>query len=42
VLAERIVAWREENGPFASVDELGDVSGVGPSVLAQVRDAARV
>jgi competence protein ComEA len=42
VLAERIVAWREENGPFASVDELGDVSGVGPSVLEQLRDAARV
>lgn len=42
VLAERIVAWREENGPFASVDELGDVSGIGPALLEQLSDAARV
>jgi competence protein ComEA len=27
-LAERIVAFREANGPFASVDELADVAGV--------------
>ena len=27
-LAERIVAYREQNGPFASVDELADVSGM--------------
>ncbi|MFB7799939.1 ComEA family DNA-binding protein [Isoptericola sp. NPDC056134] len=37
-LAERIVAWRDENGPFTSVDELDEVSGIGPSVLGQVRD----
>ncbi len=42
VLAERIVAWREENGPFASVEELGEVSGIGPAVLDGLRDAARV
>jgi competence protein ComEA len=28
VLAERIVAYRASNGPFASVDELGDVAGI--------------
>jgi competence protein ComEA len=27
-LAERIVAFRTSNGPFASVDELLDVSGI--------------
>jgi competence protein ComEA len=27
-VAERIVAYREQNGPFASVDELADVSGM--------------
>ncbi len=27
-LAERIVAFREQNGPFASVDELLDVAGI--------------
>ena len=42
VLAERVVAWRDENGPFTSVDELEEVSGIGPSVLEQVRDLVRV
>lgn len=42
VLAERIVAWREANGPFASVDALQDVSGIGPAVLGQIRDLVRV
>ncbi|QJW36414.1 helix-hairpin-helix domain-containing protein [Cellulosimicrobium protaetiae] len=42
VLAERIVAWRTENGPFTTVDELGEVSGIGPAVLADVRDLVRV
>ncbi|MFC5380055.1 helix-hairpin-helix domain-containing protein [Aquipuribacter nitratireducens] len=42
VLAERVVAHREEVGPFGSVDELADVSGIGPSVLEQVRDLVTV
>jgi competence protein ComEA len=42
VIAERIVTWREENGPFTSVDELAEVSGIGPAMLAKIRDAARV
>ncbi|WP_120521411.1 helix-hairpin-helix domain-containing protein [Arthrobacter celericrescens] len=33
VLAERIVAWREEHGPFAAVEELDAVDGVGPKML---------
>jgi len=32
-LAARIVAYRETNGPFASVDELADVSGITPNIL---------
>jgi len=42
VLADRIVAWREANGPFASVDALLDVSGIGPAVLGQIRELVRV
>ena len=42
VLAGRIVAWRAANGAFRSVDELGEVSGIGDAVLAQVRDLVRV
>ncbi|RPF20576.1 ComEA family DNA-binding protein [Myceligenerans xiligouense] len=41
-LAQRIIEWRTANGPFASVDELDDVSGIGPAVLEQIRPVARV
>ncbi|WP_338404034.1 helix-hairpin-helix domain-containing protein [Cellulosimicrobium arenosum] len=42
VLAGRIVQWRTDNGPFTAVEELGEVSGIGPAVLADVRDRVRV
>ena len=32
-LAERIVSYREEHGPFETVDELDEVSGIGPGIL---------
>ncbi|MDP8957691.1 MAG: helix-hairpin-helix domain-containing protein, partial [Actinomycetota bacterium] len=38
VLAERIVAQREEHGPFASVEDLLDVPGIGEAKLAALRD----
>lgn len=37
--AEAIVAWREEHGPFKSVDDLGQVKGIGPATLERNRDA---
>lgn len=37
VLAQRIVDWRTEHGRFTSVDELGEVSGIGEKLLAQLR-----
>jgi len=33
VLAQRIVDWRKEHGPFKSVEELDGVDGVGPKML---------
>ena len=36
VLAGRIVAWRQEHGRFTSVEELGEVSGIGEKLLAQL------
>ena len=42
VLAQRIVAWRKEHGRFSTVDELGEITGIGPSVLAGLRDLVRV
>lgn len=38
VLAERIVAWREEHGRFSATEDLLDVSGIGDKVLAGLRD----
>lgn len=37
VTAERIIAYRDTNGPFASVDALGKVKGVGKKTLEKIR-----
>lgn len=42
VLAARIVSWRETNGRFAQVDILGEVSGIGPVVLENLRPLVTV
>jgi competence protein ComEA len=42
VLAAAIVDYRTENGPFTSVDELEDVSGIGPATLEEIRDQVTV
>ena len=36
VLAQRILDWRAEHGRFTTIDELGEVSGIGEKVLAQL------
>ncbi|WP_323114817.1 ComEA family DNA-binding protein [Pseudomonas guariconensis] len=36
--AEAIVAYREANGPFASVDELLEIKGIGNALLERNRD----
>jgi competence protein ComEA len=41
-LAERVIAWREENGRFTSVDDLLAVPGIGEKLLAGLRDGVRV
>lgn len=38
VTAAAIVAWRDANGRFSSVDQLGDVDGIGPARLEKLRD----
>lgn len=42
VIATRIVAWRAANGPFRTIEELGEVSGIGDAILAQLRSLVRV
>ena len=37
VLAQRIVQHRVDHGPFRSVDDVNEVSGVGDSLMEQIR-----
>lgn len=38
VLADRIIAYREENGPFRSISQLTDVSGIGQARLVAIME----
>lgn len=42
VLAAAIISWREEYGGFSSVDELDQVSGIGPATLEALRPLVTV
>jgi len=42
VIAQRIIDYRTENGPFATVDELVDVSGIGDAILESIRELVTV
>jgi competence protein ComEA len=41
-LAERIIAWRDDNGRFTSVDDLLAVPGIGDKMLESLRDLVTV
>ena len=40
--AQAIVAHREANGPFSSVDDLENVRGIGPAKLEALRGSVTV
>lgn len=42
VIAQRIVDHRTANGPFASVEELLEVSGIGEAILGSIRELVTV
>jgi competence protein ComEA len=42
VLAERIIAWRNEHSRFTSTDELQEVPGVGPKKFESLKPHVRV
>ena len=42
VLAAAIVEWRTQNGGFTSVDQLQDVSGIGPATFAELAPLVRL
>ena len=37
VIAQRIVDYREQNGPFTSVEQLTDVKGIGSKTLEKLK-----
>ena len=41
-MAQRIIEYRETNGPFATIEEITNVSGIGPTRLEQLRDLITV
>jgi competence protein ComEA len=42
VTAAAIVAWRDANGRFGGVEQLGEVDGIGPARLEKLRDLVHV
>lgn len=42
VIAQRIVDWREENGPFRSIEEIMEVKGIGQAAFEEIRDSITV
>ncbi len=36
VMAQNILAWREQNGRFSSIEQLQEISGIGPARYAQL------
>jgi competence protein ComEA len=42
VLSQAIVDYRTKNGPFGSVDELEDVSGIGPATMDDIRQLVTI
>ena len=40
VMAKRIVAYRKENGPFSSIEELKKVRGIGEVKFSRLKDKA--
>lgn len=41
-LAEKIIAYRNENGRFASVEDLKNISGIGEKKFESIKDAVVV
>jgi competence protein ComEA len=42
VTAERIITYRTENGPFAAVDDLTKIKGIGKKSLEKIRELVAV
>jgi competence protein ComEA len=40
--ARAIISYRSEHGPFATIEELASVKGIGPAKLTQLKELVRV
>lgn len=41
-LAQRIIEYREQNGPFKSIEDIQKVKGIGPAIFAKIKDLITV
>ena len=41
-MAQRIIAYREANGPFAAIEDIQDVPGIGPATFEGLKDLITV
>ena len=41
-IAQRIIDYRDTNGPFNTIDDIKNVSGIGPSTFEQIKDLITV
>ena len=37
-LAQRIIDYREQNGPFKAIEEIQEVKGIGPGIFEKIKD----
>ena len=42
VIAQRIIDYREEHGPFQTIEEIMNVSGIGEATFADIKDQITV
>ncbi len=42
VIAQRIIAYRTEHGPFQSIEEIQNVPGIGPKTFEKIKDLITV
>jgi competence protein ComEA len=42
VIAQRIIAFRQEHGPFTRIEDIQEVAGIGPATYEKVKDSITI